>query len=81
MVKKKTTLTIDEDLWLAAKLHAVRKGKRDYQVVEEALRRYLGFDVLDEIWEQADMEPEEAERVAVEEVRKHRAEGAKPSQG
>ncbi len=61
----------------AAKMHAVRKGKRDYQVIEEALRRYLGFDVLDEIWKRADMDPDEADQVAVDEVRKHRTAQAK----
>ena len=43
MAKKKTTVYLDEELWRAAKAVAARSGRRDYQVLEEALRRYLGL--------------------------------------
>jgi hypothetical protein len=39
---RKTTMYLEEDLLRAAKIAAARTGKRDYEVVEEALRAYLG---------------------------------------
>jgi Arc/MetJ family transcription regulator len=41
-VRRKTTIYIEDDLLRAIKIAAERAGKRDYQVVEEALRAYLG---------------------------------------
>ena len=37
MVRKKTTVYIDEALLRAAKVAAARSGKREYEVFEEAL--------------------------------------------
>ena len=50
MPKARTTLTLDEDVFRAVKLEAARSGKRDSQVIEEALRRDLGLDALRDIW-------------------------------
>lgn len=50
MQKKKATIYADADLLRAVKIQAAREDKADYQVIEDALRAYLGFDVLDEIW-------------------------------
>jgi hypothetical protein len=41
-------------------------GKGDSQVIEEALRRELGFDVLDRLWVKADLEEDEAMELALE---------------
>ena len=60
MPKTRTTLTIDEDLLTAIKVEAARSGKGDSQVIEEALRRDLGFDLLDEIWQRATLTEQEA---------------------
>ncbi len=51
-MRKKATIYVDPDLLRAAKIRAAREDKADYQVIEEALRTYLGIDVLDEIWGQ-----------------------------
>lgn len=40
---------LDEDVLRAAKVRAAREGRHDYEVVEAALRQYLGFDVVDRI--------------------------------
>lgn len=45
-MKRKTTVYIDDDLLRAARVTAARSGKRDSQVVEEALRAHLGFELL-----------------------------------
>ena len=42
-MKRKTTVYLEDDLLRATKIAAARTGKRDYQVVEEALRAYLGL--------------------------------------
>lgn len=81
MVRKKTTVFIDEGLLRAAKVAAARSGKHDYEVFEEALRRHLGLGgTLERIWsgitEDAAPSDEEASRIAAEElaaVRKERS--------
>jgi gamma-glutamyl:cysteine ligase YbdK (ATP-grasp superfamily) len=50
MPKARTTVTLDEDVFRAVKIKAARTGKRDSQVIEEALRRDLGIDDLAKIW-------------------------------
>jgi hypothetical protein len=48
MAKLRTTLTIDEAVLRAVKLRAARTGRGDSEVIEEALRRDWGTDVLDQ---------------------------------
>jgi hypothetical protein len=50
MTKARTTVTLHEDVFRAVKIKAARTGKRDSQVIEEALRRDLGVDDLADIW-------------------------------
>lgn len=50
MAKTRTTVTLDEEVYRAVKIKAARTGKRDSQVIEEALRRDLGVDELDALW-------------------------------
>ncbi len=66
MAKTRTTLTIDEDVMRAVKVKAARTGKRDGEVIEEALRRELGLDLLDRLWARSDLAEEEAVELAVE---------------
>jgi hypothetical protein len=66
MPKRRTTLTIDEDVLRAVKVRAARTGKGDSEVIEEALRRHLGFDVLERIWAKNDLPEDEALALAVE---------------
>ena len=49
MSKVRTTLTIDPDVLRAVKVRAARLGKGDSDVIEEALRRDLGLDLLDRL--------------------------------
>jgi Ribbon-helix-helix protein, copG family len=73
MAKRKTTLYVDEDVLRAAKVMAARKGKRDSEIFEEALRKYVGFAVIDRIRARnTDLTPEEAERLASEAVHESR---------
>jgi hypothetical protein len=66
MAKVRTTLTIDEEVLRAVKVRGARTGKGDSQVIEEALRRQLGFDLLDRLWQRNDLDEEAAVSLAVE---------------
>jgi len=65
-LKVRTTLTIDEAVLRAVKVHGARTGRGDSEVIEEALRRELGFDLLARLWERNDLPPKEADAAAVE---------------
>jgi Arc/MetJ family transcription regulator len=58
MPTTRTTLTLDEEVFRAVKIKAARSGKRDSQVIEEALRRDLGLDAMRDLWAQVDPAPE-----------------------
>ena len=66
MAKTRTTLTIDEEVLRAVKIRAARTGKADSQVIEESLRRDLGLDLLDRVWDRNDLSETEAVQLAVE---------------
>lgn len=66
MPKVRTTLTIDVGVLRAVKVRAARTGRGDSEVIEEALRRELGLDLLETLWERADLSEDEAVSLAVE---------------
>ena len=67
MPKVRTTLTIDEQVLRAIKVRAARSGKGDSEVIEDALRRDLGIDVLDQLWAQSPgMNEDDAMALALE---------------
>jgi len=66
MPKTRTTLTIDEEVLRAVKVRAARTGKGDSEVIEEAVRRHLGLDLLDRLWARNDLGEQEAIDLAVE---------------
>jgi len=68
MERRKTTLYLDEDLIKAVKIAAAREGRREYQVVEAALRAYFGHDLLDELWRRSQLGEDEAMDLAYREV-------------
>ena len=72
--KKKVTLYVDADVMPDVALLHARTDKRDSEVVEEALRAYLGFDVLASVWARSNLTEDEAMRLAVEETHAARAE-------
>jgi Ribbon-helix-helix protein, copG family len=72
MAKVRTTLTIDEDVLRAVKVRAARTGKGDSQVIEEALRRELGLDLLERLWKRDDIGEDEALALGVEAQHKTR---------
>jgi ribbon-helix-helix CopG family protein len=72
MAKVRTTLTIDDAVLTAVKVRAARTGRGDSEVIEEALRRDLGLDLLDRLWERSELSEDEASRLAVEAQHKTR---------
>jgi hypothetical protein len=75
MPKVRTTLTIDDEVLRWVKVRAARSGTSDSAVIEEALRRDLGLDLLDRLWERNDLSEEEAMGLAVEAQHRTRAAG------
>ena len=66
MTKMRTTLTVEEDVLRAVKVRAARTGKKDSEVIQEALRRDLGFDLLESLWARNDVSEQDAVTLAVE---------------
>jgi hypothetical protein len=57
----------------AVKVRGARTGKGDSEVIEEALRRELGLDLLERLWQRDDLGEEQALALAVEAQHKTRA--------
>ncbi|HEX5923209.1 MAG TPA: ribbon-helix-helix protein, CopG family [Baekduia sp.] len=73
MAKVRTTLTIDDEVLKAIKVRAARAGRGDSEVIEEALRRDLGLDLLERMWAQSSLSDAEADALAVEAQHKTRS--------
>jgi hypothetical protein len=68
------TLYVDEDVLRATRVRAARTDRRDSDVVEDALREYLGFQTLENVWARTDLDEEAAMQLAVAETHAARAE-------
>lgn len=66
MAKVRTTVTLDQEVLRWVKVRAARLGKPDGEVIEQALRRDLGLDLLDNLWQQDGLSEAAAMRLAVE---------------
>ena len=66
MAKVRTTLTVDDAVLRAVKVKAARTGKGDSEIIEEALRRDLGLELLERLWADADLSPDQAMELALE---------------
>lgn len=74
MAKRKATFYIDEDVLRAARVRAARHDRRDSDVVEQALRGYLGFDAIERVWSRSDLTGDEAMQLAIAETHAARGE-------
>lgn len=59
---------VEEDLLRGAKVLAARTDRRDSEVLEAALREYLGVEVLERVWAEADLSDDDAFDVAYREL-------------
>jgi hypothetical protein len=67
-MKRKATVCLEDDLLRAVRVAAARAGKRDYQIVEDALRAYLGFELLDRVGARLTLTEEDALALAYQEL-------------
>lgn len=67
MTKMRTTLTIDEEVLRAVKVRAARTGKGESEVIEEAVRKDLGLNLMERLWARNTMTEDEAMKLAIEE--------------
>jgi hypothetical protein len=72
MPKQRTTVTLDERVLRAVRVKAARTGRRDSEVIEDALRRDLGLELLERIWGRGGLDEDEALTLAVQEQHKSR---------
>jgi hypothetical protein len=72
--KRKATFYVDEDVLRATRVRAARSDQRDSDVVEQALRAFLGFDLVERVWARSDLSEDEAMELAVGEIHAMRAE-------
>jgi plasmid stability protein len=66
MAKTRTTLSIDDEVLRAVRVRAAREGRPDSEIIERALRRETGLDLLDRLWTSNDMSEESATALALE---------------
>lgn len=66
MARTRTTVTLDEQVLTAVRVRAARTGRPDSQVIEDALRRDLGLDLLDQLWATNDLDEDAALALALE---------------
>jgi hypothetical protein len=80
VTRRKTTVYLDPDVLTATKVLAAARQQSESQVVEDALRAYLGSDdlesaradlkaLMDRVAARSDLTDDEAMAVAVDEVR------------
>jgi hypothetical protein len=74
MARSKTTIYLDPQVLRATRVAAARAGKRDSDVVEDALREYLGLAVIDRIRSRSDLDANEAMELAYDELHAMRRE-------
>jgi len=66
MPKIRTTVTLDAEVLKWVKVRAARLGQGDSEVIEDALRRDLGLELLDRLWSKNQLPEAEAARLAIE---------------
>jgi predicted transcriptional regulator len=69
-VKRKTTVYLEDDLIRAMSTAATRIGKPSDQIVEDALRAYLGFELLERVGARSTITEEDALILAYRELHK-----------
>lgn len=67
------TLDLDEDVARRAEAAAVGTGQTLEAVIERALAVHLGLEALERAQAVFDLDPDEADRIAYEELKAHRA--------
>lgn len=74
MARRKTTVYLDEDVLRASRVFAARTGQHEYEIVNAALRSFLGLAAVERVWERSQLTDEGAAAVAYGELRAMRRE-------
>ena len=72
MARKRKAVYVSEKLMKVLKINVSRTGKEDYQILEEALRQYLGLSLLKQVWKRSKLGETAALRIAYKELRPRR---------
>jgi len=73
MARRPTTVRLDEKLLSEVHAAVKRIGISDDDVIEEAVRRFVGLEVLDEPWSRNHLAEDQAMELAVSELRAMRS--------
>ena len=65
-------MTIDEDVLRAVKVRAARTGQAESEVIEAAVRRDLGLDLMARLWARSELGADDAMELAIEAQREAR---------
>lgn len=71
-MRRKTTVYLEENVLRATRIAAARAGKKEHQVIEEALSSYLGLELLGRVGKRSSLTGEEAMRSAYREIHRSR---------
>lgn len=71
-MKRKTTIYVEDGLLRALKIAAARTGQHDYELVEQALRTYLGMELLEKIGSKSRLGEKQALSLAYKELHRSR---------
>lgn len=71
-MKRKTTVYIDDAILRSLKIAAARAGQHDYEIVEQALRAYLGMELLQRTGKQNALGERDAMDLAYRELHRSR---------
>ena len=71
-MRRKTTVYLEDGLLRALKVAAARSGQREYQVMEQALRAYLGWEMLEKVGSRTSLGEKEALALAYSELHRTR---------
>jgi len=71
-MRRKTTVYLDDTLLRVLKVAAARSGQHEYEVLEQALRAYLGMELLDKVGSRSSLGEKEALALAYGELHRSR---------
>jgi hypothetical protein len=74
MARRKTTVYLDEDVLRASRVLAARTGQHEYEIVNAALRSFLGLAAVERVWARSHLSEQEASALASSELRAMREE-------
>src|ERR1039458_3920199 len=74
MARRKTTVYLDEDVVRASRVLAARAGLQEYEIVNGALRTFLGLAAVERVWAGSQLTDEEAATLAYGELQAMRRE-------